>query len=353
VRRAHGATNRARETEVPRLSPLRFAAFSEFTKPGIMKTPSFAVSIIWAALITSAAAPAPAQDYPARRISLATSEIGGAGDFVSRLIGQGLSVQLAQPVVIENRPTIAPEFVAKAAPDGYTLLHYGNTVWVSPLLRSVRWDAIRDFAPIMLTVRAPNVVVVTPTLPVKSIRELIALAKARPGELNYASSTTGSSTHLAAELFTVMAGVNIMRVNYKGVSTGINDLISGQVQLMFLAPGAVTAHIKSGRLKALAVAGAQRSPLFPDLPTVAASGVPGYESAANFGLFAPARTPPPIIARLNQEVRRVLTAAETKERLFSSGMEIIAGTPEQFAATLQAEIAKWSKVLKQRGIREE
>jgi tripartite-type tricarboxylate transporter receptor subunit TctC len=210
----------------------------------------------------------------------------------------------------------------------------------------VQWDVVRDFEPIMLTVRAPNVVVVTPTLPVKSIKELIALARSRPGELNYASSATGSSTHLAGELFTVMAGVNIVRVNYKGVTTGINDVISGQVQVMFLAPGSVTAHIKSGRLKALAVTGAEPSPLFPGLPTVAGSGVPGYESAANFGLFAPARTPAPIVSRLNQEVARVLKAPDVKEKLFNSGMEIIAGTPEQFAGTLKTEIAKWSKILK-------
>jgi tripartite-type tricarboxylate transporter receptor subunit TctC len=311
----------------------------------------FACTTSIAALLCAGAAGG--QDYPAKRLNVATSEIGGAGDFASRLIGQGLSVGFGQPVIIENRPTLAPEFVAKAPPDGYTLLHYGNTVWTSPLIRSVRWDALKDFAPIMLTVRAPNVVVVTPSLPVKSVKELIALAKARPGQLNYASSTIGSSTHLAAELFNVMAGVNIVRINYKGVSMGINDLMSGRVQLMFLAPGAVTTHIKSGRLRALATTGAKPSPLFPGLPTVASSGVPGYESAASFGLFAPAKTPASIVTRLNQEAARVLGTPDVKDKLFNSGMEVVANSPENFAAFLKSEIAKWTKVVQKAGIRDE
>ncbi len=293
------------------------------------------------------------QDYPNKRLIIATSEIGGAGDFASRLIGQGLSVSLGQPVIIENRAALAPEYVAKSAPDGYTLLHYGNTVWISPLIRSARWDVLKDFAPVMLTVRSPNVVVVTPSLPVKTIRELIALAKARPGDLNYASSAIGSSTHLAAELFNVMAGVKIVRINYKGVSMGINDVISGRVQVMFLVPGAVTGHIKSGKLRALAVTGPKPSGLFPGLPTVAAAGVPGYESAANFGLFAPAKTPPAIVTRINQEIARALGGADIKEKLFNSGMEVVANSPDDFAAVLKSEISKWTKVIQKAGIGEE
>jgi len=315
-----------------------------------LRPAAWIISLAAAALGASAAH---SQNFPSKRFSLVTSEIGGAGDFASRLIGQGLTTALGQPVIIENRAAVAAEYVAKAPPDGYTLLHYGNTVWISPLLRTTRWDVLKDFSPIMLTVRAPNVLVVTPSLPAKSVKELIALAKARPGQLNYASSTTGSSTHLAAELFNVMAGVNIVRVNYKGVSMGINDVMSGRVQLMFLAPGAVTTHIKSGKLKALAVTGAKPSQLFPGLPTVAASGVAGYESAANFGLFAPARTPAPVVTRINQEVARVLGVADVKEKLFNSGMEVVAGSPEEFLATLKSEIAKWSKVIQKAGIREE
>ena len=195
--------------------------------------------------------------------------------------------------------------------------------------------------------------VVTPSLPVKSVRELVALARARPGELNYASSTTGSSTHLAAELFNAMAGVNITRINYKGVGTAITDVTSGRVQIMFLAPGAVAPFIKSGKLRALAVTGAHPSPLFPTLPTVAAAGVPGYESGAYFGLFAPVRTPAALVVRINRETANVLARTEVKEKFFNAGMEIVASSPEQFGAMLRAEIAKWSKVIKNAGIRGE
>ncbi|MBI3042195.1 MAG: tripartite tricarboxylate transporter substrate binding protein [Betaproteobacteria bacterium] len=308
------------------------------------------VSTLTTALILACAHSAWGQNFPGKRINIATSQAGGAGDFASRLIAQGLTAAIHQPVIIENRASIAPEYVAKAPPDGYTLLLYGNTVWISPLLRPVRWDAIKDFSPVMLTVRSPNVLVVTPTLPVNSVRELIALAKARPGEMNYAASALGSSTHLAAELFTVMAGVKIVRVNYKGVSMGITDVVSGQVQVMFLSPGAVTALIKSGKLRALAVTGTGPSALFPGLPTVAASGVPGYESSAYFGLFAPAKTPAAIIARLNQEVARVLNAPGVKVKFFDAGMEIVASSPEDFAAMLKSEITKWSRIIKKAGI---
>ncbi len=309
------------------------------------------IATLASALTLACAHSAWAQDYPGRRINIATSQAGGAGDLVSRLIAQGLTAALHQPVIVENRAAIAPEYVAKAPPDGTTLLLYGNTVWIAPLLRPVRWDATRDFSPVMLTVRSPNVLVVTPTLPVQSVRELIALAKARPGEMNYAASALGSSTHLAAELFTVMAGVRIVRVNYKGVSMGITDVISGEVQVMFLSPGAVTALIKSGKLRALAVTGTAPSALFPGLPTVATSGVPGYESSAYFGLFAPAKTPAAIIARVNQEVARTLNAPDAKARLFDAGMEVVAGSPEDFAAMLKSEIAKWSGILRKAGIR--
>jgi len=313
-------------------------------------TTRFLTTTIAIAAALAAPFPSMGQDYPAKRINIATSGAGGAGDFTARLIGQGLTAAARQPVIIENRPTIAPEYVAKSPPDGYTLLLYGNTVWISPLLRPVRWDALKDFSPVMLTVRSPNVLVVTPTLPVKSVRDLIALAKARPGEMNYASSALGSSTHLAGELFTYMAGVNIVRVHYKGVSMGITDVISGQVQVMFLSPGAVTALIKSGKLRALAVTGTEPSALFPGLPTVAASGVPGYESSAYFGLFAPAKTPAAIIARINQEVARALNAPDAKSRFFNAGMEVVASSPETFAAMMKSEIAKWSKILKKVGL---
>jgi len=298
------------------------------------------------------AGPARGQDYPTKPVRIVTSDIGGAGDFVTRTMGPGLTATLGQPIVVENRPANAAEVVAKAAPDGYTLLLYGPTVWITPLVRKSSWDPLRDLAPVALTVRAPNLLVVTPSLPVKTVKELIALAKARPGDLNFASSETGSSTHLAAELFKFMTGVNIVRINYKGPAIAINDIMSGRVQLMFLVANSVKGHVKSGKLRALAVTTEKPTLLFPGMPTVSAA-VPGYESAAQFGFFAPAKTPAPLINRLNQDTVRFLNSPETKERFFNAGMEIIANSPEQFAAMLRAETIKWTKVISTAGIREE
>lgn len=318
-----------------------------------MRTARFVVSrsLLFAALMIAGVA-AFGQDYPNKPLRLVTSDAGGAGDFVSRTLAQGLAAALGQQIIIENRPANAAEIVARAAPDGYTLLLYGPTVWITPLVRKSGWDVKRDLAPVSLTVRAPNLLIVTPTLPVKTVKELIALARARPGDLNFASSETGSSTHLAAELFKYVTGVNIVRINYKGPAMAINDIITGRVQMMFLAANSVKAHVKSGKLRALAVTTERPSPLFPDLPTVSAA-VPGYESAAQFGFFAPAKTPAGYINRLNEESVRFLNSAVAKERYFNAGMEIIANSPEQFADMLTADIAKWTKVIAAAGIREE
>lgn len=318
-----------------------------------MRTARFVVSrsLLFAALMIAGAA-AFGQDYPNKPLRLVTSDAGGAGDFVSRTLAQGLAAALGQQIIIENRPANAAEIVARAAPDGYTLLLYGPTVWITPLVRKSGWDVKRDLALVSLTVRAPNLLIVTPTLPVKTVKELIALARARPGDLNFASSETGSSTHLAAELFKYVTGVNIVRINYKGPAMAINDIITGRVQMMFLAANSVKAHVKSGKLRALAVTTERPSPLFPDLPTVSAA-VPGYESAAQFGFFAPAKTPAGYVNRLNEESVRFLNSAVAKERYFNAGMEIIANSPEQFADMLTADIAKWTKVIAAAGIREE
>jgi tripartite-type tricarboxylate transporter receptor subunit TctC len=319
----------------------------------IMLIPHFVVAAVVpiAAMIVATGAVF-GQDYPAKPVRLVTSDAGGAGDFVSRTLGQGLTAALGQQFVIENRPANAAEVVARAAPDGYTLLLYGPTVWITPLVRKVSWDPIKDLSPISLTVRAPNLLVVTPSLPVRTVKELIALARARPGELNYASSETGSSTHLAAELFNYATGVNIVRINYKGPPMAINDIITGRVQLMFLVANSVKAHVKSGKLRALAVTTEKPSPLFPGMPTVAAT-VPGYESAAQFGFFAPAKTPASTINRLNQEAVRFLNTPGAKEKYFNAGMEIIASSSEQFAGMLNAETTKWTKVIAAAGIHEE
>ena len=241
-----------------------------------------------------------------------------------------------------------------AARDGYTLLCYGAPMWLSPFLRArVPWDPIKDFAPITLTVETPNLLVLHPAVAAKTLDELLALARARPGELNYGSSSVGATPHLAGELFRVMTGVNIVRVPYKGSGHALNALIAGQVQLMFPGAGTAMPHVKSGRLRALAVTSLQPSPLAPGLPTLNSLGVTGYQSSSPFGLFAPAHTPVPIINKLNQEIVRTLQRADVRERWFNAGMEVIAGTPAQLTATMKSEMLRWGKLIKDAGIREE
>ena len=295
-----------------------------------------------------------AQDYPNKPIRIVTSEAGGGNDVQARLIAQGLSAALGEQVIVENRPSgvIPGEVVSKAAPNGYTLLLYNNTLWIGPLLQNTPYDMARDFAPITSVTRVPNVLVVNSTLPVKSVAELVALAKAKPGELNYGSSGTGGSNHLAAELFRFMAGVNIVRINYKGAGPALTALLAGELQLMFPTAGAVTPHFKAGRVRALAVTSAEPTALFPGVPTVAAV-LPGYESISIYGVFAPAKTPRTIIDKLNQEIVRFLNRSEVKEKFFTAGMEAVGSSPEQFAATVKSEMTRMGKVIKDAGIRTE
>jgi len=295
-----------------------------------------------------------AKDYPSKPIRIVSSEPGSTNDFVARLIARGLTGSLKEQVIVDNRAILAGEIVARAAPDGYTLLSYGTPLWLAPLLRdNVPWDTLKDFAPITWTTASPNILVVHASVPAKSVRELIAIAKARPGELNYASSSTGSAAHLAAELFKEMAGVNMMRIPYKGTGSALNELIGGQVQIMFAGPSAVGAHVKSGRLRALAITSAQPSPLEPDLPTVSASGLPGYESSLILGILAPAKTPPSLVNRLNKEIAAILNRPDIKERIFNTGTEIVASSPQQFVEKIKSETNKWGRVIKNAGIREE
>ena len=293
------------------------------------------------------------QDYPNKPVHIYTPQAGTSVDFVLRLVASSVTGSLGQRIIVENRGIIGVEIVARAPPDGYSLINYTNPLWLMPLFRdNMSWDPVKDFSPISLTVRAPSVLVVHPSVPVKSVKELIALAKARPGELNYASTSTGNANHIAAELFKAMAGVNIVRVNYKGGAQAISDLVAGQVHLQFGSGGVVMPHVKLGRLRALAVASAEPSALAPGVPTIAAAGLPGYESTASTALLAPARTPQAIINRLNQEFVRVLNTAEVKERLFNSSIEVVASSPEQLAATIKSELATIGKVVKDAGLRE-
>jgi tripartite-type tricarboxylate transporter receptor subunit TctC len=322
------------------------------------------VAIPWHTMNAAVAAlvlviePAFAQTYPTKPIRVVTSEPGGGNDFAARTIGQAIAPRLGQSWVIDNRGgaggAIAAEAVARAPGDGYTLLVYAANIWYIPLLRSnVPYDPIRDFAPITWAARSPNTVVVHPTLPVKSMKELIALAKARPGQLAYASGGTGSSTQLAVELFKSMAKVDILRVPYKANAPALNDLIAGNTQVMFPTAGTVAPHINSGRLRALAVTSAEPSPLAPGLPTVAAAaGLPGYESISIYGVLAPSKTPPVIVQQLNQAIVGVLGQPEVRERFFNVGMEVVGSTPEQFAAVIKADMARMAKVIKEAGIKE-
>jgi tripartite-type tricarboxylate transporter receptor subunit TctC len=300
-----------------------------------------------------AAGIASGQNYPDKSIRLLVPPPGGSTEFTSRLLADAVAASLGQRFVIESRAgQLGAEIAAQAPADGYTALHFTNLIWLMPLFRKVAWDPVRDFAPVAMTIVTPNIVVVHPSLPAKSIKELIALAKARPGELNYGSGSTGAANHVAAELFKSMAGVNLVRINYKGAGTAIIDLVAGQVQVMFATAGSVTHHIKSGRLRALAVTSAEPSALTPGLVTVAAAGLPGYESASMSAMFVPAKTPAGIIQRLNHEVVQGLNKPEVKDRLFAAGIQVVGSTPDEAAAKIKSEVARMGKVIREAGLRE-
>lgn len=294
------------------------------------------------------------QQFPTKPIRMLTSAPGGGTDFATRLIAQGLTANLGMQVIIDNRPSgiVIGEIVAKAAPDGYTMFLNGSAFWLQPFLQAYTpYDPVKDFSPITMATSSPNVLVVNSSLPVHSVKELIARAKAKPGELNYGSSSAGTPTHLGAELFKAMTGTNIVRVAYKGNGPAINALIGGEVQLMFANAAAVTPHVKSGRLRALAVASSEPTNLVPGLPTVAAAGLPGYESSSTYGVFGPAKMPRQLVDRLNRELVHVLTSADVKERLFRAGMEVVASSPEQLASAMKSDMARMGKVIKDAGIR--
>ena len=305
------------------------------------------------AVITLVICPAYAQNWPLKPVRIITAEPGTGNDLIARLIVPYLSNAFGQQFIVDNRGLVAVDMVAKAAPDGYNLLSYGPPLWLTPLLRQVSYDPLRDLAPITLAGSSPNILAIHPSVPAKSVSELLLLAKQRPGELNYSSSSTGSSPHLAAELFKSMAGINIVRVPYKGSSQALVGLVGGQVHLMFPNAGTVAPHLKSTRVRALAVTTSAPSALVPGLPTLSASGVTGYESASQFALFAPAGTPSAIIERLNREMIAALRKPDVTERLFGSGVEVTTGTPTELAVTMKSEMAKWGKLIKETGIREE
>lgn len=297
--------------------------------------------------------PAWAQDYPHKPVRIVTSAPGGGTDFTARLIASGLSERLRQPVIVENRSgaVMSGQTVARAIPDGYTLLLPGSSFWLGPLLQKMPYDPVKEFAPITITHSQPVVLVVHPSLPVKSVKDLIEYAKARPGELNYGSTAVGSSGHLAAALFSSMAGIEMVHVPFKGGGGLANAMLGGQVQLTLATSASVVPHVKSGRLRGLGVASAQPTRLVPGLPTIAASGVPGFEASQRAGMFAPAGTPAAIINRLNREVVQFLNRADVKEKFFDAGIESVGSSPQELAAGMKSEMVRMGKVIKDAGIR--
>ena len=292
------------------------------------------------------------QDYPSKPIRIVTATPGSGSDFVARLIAQGIAAPLGQPVIVENRPSnLTGDTARKALPDGYTLLVEGNSFWLGPLVQKMPYDVLRDFTPVTIVLLAPNVLVAHPSVAANSVTELIALAKAKPGQLNYGSSSTGSSQQLALELLKFMAGVDIVEVSYKGVVATVMGVIAGEIQLVSAQASIVGPHIKSGKLKALGVTTPKPSPLFPDLPTIASAGLPGYELVTRTGLFAAGKPPRPIIQRLNQEIVRTLNTSETKEKFFNAGVEAVGNTPEDFVAIIKSDMVKMGKLIKDAKIR--
>ncbi len=311
---------------------------------------------IAAALMTAGTGSAYSQSFPGKPIRIVTSEPGGGTDLGARLVAQGLTANLGQQVIVENRGggsgSVMSMLVAKSTPDGYTLLYHSNALYLAPFMQdNVGWDPVKDFAPVILAAKSPSVLCVNPAVPANSVKELIALAKAKPGTLNYGSGAIGL---LAAELLKSMAGINIVNVRYKGAGPALTATIAGEIQMIMAASGGIAPQIKAGRVRALAVTSAARSPAFPDLPTVAeAAGLPGYESVAVHGIYAPSATHAAIVNRLNQEIARVTATPEVKDKLLAAGIEVAGGTPAQFAAAIKTEMSVMGKVIKDAGIRVE
>jgi tripartite-type tricarboxylate transporter receptor subunit TctC len=310
------------------------------------------------ALLTLLCAPAHAADYPTRAVTLVVAFTpGGPSDVLARIVGKQLEKVLHQPFVIENRPggagNIAAEYVARAAPDGYTLLMGNNSILATngALFAKLGYDAEKDFAPISMVGTQPNILVVNPAVPVHTVAELIALATKEPGKLNYGNSGYGAAAHLSAELFKSEAHVEIVGINYKGAAPALQDLIAGHTQLMFATSASVIGHIKSALVRPIAVTTLKRFSLMPDLPTVAESGLPGFDATTWHGLVAPAGTPADAIETLHRATVAALEDPETQKRLADLGVEIAASSPAEFAAYIRREIPKWAAVVKAAGVK--
>lgn len=299
-----------------------------------------------------------AADYPIKPVRLIVGyPAGGTSDIIARLLGQKLGELWGQSVTVENRPgaggTIAAEYAAKSAGDGYTMLLGNNSILANntALYDNLPYDPVRDFAPVMLIAAQPNVLVVNPALPVRSLKQLIALDKSHPGQLSYASAGGGEVAHLSAELFKSMAKVNIVHVLYKGAEPALAAIMGGQTDMMFATSSTVVGHIGAGRLRGLAVTSATRLSRFPELPTMIESGVPGFEATSWHGVVVPSRTPPAIVSRLNADLNKVLKMPDLRDRFSALAMETLGGTARDFVAYMRQEIPKWTKLIKEAKVR--
>ena len=328
--------------------------------PGTLQSPIRGVLAAAAIAATwIVAGDAAAQAYPTRPVRvIVPSSPGGGTDILTRLLTPGLTERLGQQVVVDNRPgagsIIGNELVARATPDGYTLLMGISTVAILPATKKkLPYDALKDLAPVTQVISAPNILVVHPSLPARSVKELVAFARKRPNEINYASAGTGTNPHLSMELFLSMTNVKMVHIPYKGLGPAVVDLLAGHVVTATTTMLTGLPHVRSGRLRGLATTGARRSSALPQLPTIAEAGVPGYEAVQWYGLFAPAQTPREIIAKLHGAMTAVLRSPAVAEKLAADGADAVGNTPEEFARVLRAETEKWAKVARAAGIKPE
>jgi tripartite-type tricarboxylate transporter receptor subunit TctC len=326
----------------------------------IGRTLASAITIAAATMSAVASAQTPVPPFPAKIVRLVVPFApGGSTDIIARLIGQKLTEAWGQTVIVENRPggggNVGVDYVAKSAPDGYTLIfgHVGTFGFGPSLYSKLPYDAVKDFAPIILFAAVPNMLVVHPSLPARSVKELVALARARPGQLNYASSGNGSASHLAVEYFKLLTKTDIVAIPYRGTGPMLIDLMAGQTLLTITGVPPLAPHVQSGRLRPIAVGSTKRLAMFPKLPTIAESGYPDYEVTTWYGPLAPARTPRETILRINADLMKTLQRPDVRERLAAEGAEPLGSTPEQFGAYIQKEIARWSRVIRDTGVRAE